>query len=112
MSSDAFQTAHFDCLEVTQVRVVVHNMGPVKPGADISYNHWSISLLTASPDESIRLDMQPEGPRNGELSIIRLPYALTLHAAAWFDFPVSPSSNPVTVRKIKDLLETKRRHRY
>ena len=117
----AFTPAPYDSWIVGIVRVVVHNLGPVKPGAHISYNHWTVSLLVApnAPDAvaqrfsgSVRLDLRPEGPKNGNLHIDLLGYLLTQNAAKHFDFTASHSNNQMTVKAVKDLLRTKNRHRY
>lgn len=122
MSTAAFAPAPYDFWPIATVRVVVHNLGPVKPEADISYNHWTVSLLVApdsttlstrGPQSSIRLDMRPEGPENGTLFVSQLDYLVTVNASAWFDFAVgTPSTGAVTVGVVKDLLQANRRHRY
>ena len=115
------QPAPYDSWLVGVVRVVVHNLGPVKPGANISYNHWTLSLLVARDAQdlaarkfsvSVRLDLRPEGPENGTLHIDFLDYLLSRNAAKHFDFTVSHSEGQVTVRAVKDLLRARGRDRY
>lgn len=117
----AYKPASYDTSFVGVVRVIVHNLGQVKPGAHISYNHWTVSLLVASTAEdaaaqnfsgSVRLDLRPEGPRNGTLYIEFLNYLLTRNAVKHFDFFPGHSDTQMTVRAVKDLLCTKGRHRY
>ena len=113
----SFAPASYDSWLVGIIRVVVHNLGPVKEGANISYNHWTISLLVAPDIESlrrgkfensVRLDLRPEGPENGKLYISFLQYLLTRHAIQHFDFPAAA----ITVKRVKDLLRYRGRHRY
>ena len=120
MSTAAFAQQTYDSWTVGTVRVVVHNLGPVKPGAQISYNHWTISLLVAQnkqtldslgPQKSVRLDMRPEGPCNGQLIISLLDYLVTHNATQYFDFKIN-CGRTITVGAVKNLLETKGRHRY
>lgn len=100
MDLPAFRPAPYDSWVVGVVRVVVHNLGPVKPGAHISCNHWTVSLLVAPTTQdvtaqrfsaSVRLDLRPEGPKNGTLHIDFLGYLLTQNAAKHFDFAASHS---------------------
>ncbi|RMZ75830.1 hypothetical protein DV737_g5109, partial [Chaetothyriales sp. CBS 132003] len=111
MSTEALQPKPYDSHEVSTVRVVVHALGPVKRGASISYNHWTVSLLSPNSPHSIRLDMQPSGPRNGTLIITELPYLVSTRATAYFDFLVYPDKS-VTVGNVKDILRFNGRHRY
>ncbi|OAL38842.1 hypothetical protein AYO20_02048 [Fonsecaea nubica] len=121
MDLPAFKPASYDSWIVGTVRVVVHNLGPVKPGAHISYNHWTVSLLVAPTAQdakeqrfsgSVRLDLRPEGPKNGTLHVDWFGYLLSQNAAKHFDFTAVNSDGQMTVRAVKDLLHAKKRHQY
>ncbi|KAJ9657855.1 hypothetical protein H2198_004051 [Neophaeococcomyces mojaviensis] len=120
MSTAAFVHIFYDSWVVGTVRVVVHNLGPVNPGAQVSHNHWTISLLVGGnkhildfwgPHFSVRLDMQPVGPQNGQLFISFHQYLVSQSATRYFDFEINLGFR-VTVRQVKVLLQARGRHRY
>jgi hypothetical protein len=46
-SPPPFRLAPYDSWLVRVVRVVLHNLGRVKPGTNISNKHWTVSVLVA-----------------------------------------------------------------
>lgn len=117
MSTAAFIPQSYDTWAVGTVRIVVHSLGPVKPGAHISYNHWTISLLVAQdeqklhslgPQKSVRLDMQPEGPQNGQLIISLLNFLVTRNATQYFDFQINSGCNVHDCSLFRKLQKTQR----
>ena len=90
------------------VRVTVHTMGGVLPGAHISQNHWSIFLVT--PPESVRVNMvQPPEQVDSLLHIKHLNFEHSHSAVVEWDFPTAPF---VTVDRVISLLLGLRRERY
>lgn len=101
------QAARQDQRVVDSVRVVVHTLGPA---GNISDNHWSIYLLLADSQGSIRINMRAEpGDSNGSLSWTKQAYLLTQSAIRHWDFPATQATQ---VRHIADFIYQQGRHRY
>jgi hypothetical protein len=93
---------------VNDVRVVVHTLGPAGP--TISDNHWSIYLLLADDQGSVRMNMRADpGYVNGTLSWTRQAYLLTQSAIRHWDFHVAQG---VQVRHIAGLIHQLGRQKY
>lgn len=93
---------------VQHVRVVVHTLGPAGP--TISDNHWSIYLILANGQDSVRMNMRADpGYVNGVLSWTRQQYILTQSAIRHWDIPVAQG---VQVRQIAGLIYQQGRQRY
>lgn len=74
-----------DQRRVDFVRVVVHTLGPAGP--TISDNHWSIYLLLAEGQGSVRMNMRADpGYMNGTLAWTKQAYLLTQSAIRHWDF--------------------------
>jgi len=77
-----------DQRRVDFVRVVVHTLGPA--GTTISDNHWSIYLLLADGQGSVRMNMRADlGYVNGTLAWTQQAYLLTQSAIRHWDFRVA-----------------------
>ncbi len=102
------QAATQDQRVVNYVRLVVHTLGPAGP--TISDNHWSIYLLFADGQGSVRMNMRADpGYVNGNLEWTEQAYLLTQSAVRHWDFSVAQG---VQVRHIAGLIYQLGRQRY
>lgn len=93
---------------VDYVRVVVHKLGSAGP--TISDNHWSIYLLLADDQGSVRMNMRADpGFVNGNLVWTQQTYLLTKSAIRTWDFRVVPN---IQVRHVANLTHQLGRQRY
>ena len=96
---------------VQRFRLVVHTMGPVAPGAQLSQNHWSIFLITSWG--SVRLHMLPRFPTSeditGQLVVAALSYSHSHSAIREWDVA---ATLPVTVGEVLALLYGNKRDQY
>jgi hypothetical protein len=86
MSNDPSQPVWANA-KVYAFRVVVHTMGPVRTGSQISHNHWSIYMLSQN-HTSVRLNMAHSGdPENniGDFSVKMYEYQLTQSRVEYWD---------------------------
>ena len=103
-----FQTVAQDHRVVICIRIVVHTLGPAGP--TMSDNHWSIYLLLANDQGSIRMNMRANPEEvTGILSWSHQAYLLTTSALRHWDFPIFQS---VQVRQVASALYQSGRHRY
>jgi hypothetical protein len=75
---------------VSTFRVVVHNIGPVAPGAAVSQNHWTIYLLI--PTGSVQLNMKTNTNASisrGIFEVREHTYEQSNSAVRYFDLPAA-----------------------
>ena len=81
-------TAQADSRGISQIRVVVHTLGPAGP--TISDNHWSIYLVLQNDEGSVRINMRAEyDDPTGILEWSKQDYVLTNSAVRHWDFPAA-----------------------
>lgn len=99
-------------LKIKKIRVVVHTMGPVIAGGQLSQNHWPIFFLLESGG-CVRMHMELADPKssklNGKLDIKKYDYELSNSAVKYWDFAV-PSN--LIVGAILGLIKDEGRNRY
>ncbi len=95
---------------VESVRVVVHTLGPW-PNGTMSDNHWSIYLILAKNDGSVRMNMRAEldNPRGTLEWSPNLPYTKTSSAIKYWDYTVNPG---VKVANVYELVMVNGRNQY
>ncbi|KAJ6024658.1 hypothetical protein N7540_005455 [Penicillium herquei] len=102
--------AQSDFRQISHIRVVVHTMG--SSGPRTSDNHWSIFLLIAGAQQSVRVNMSADldyDDPTGELSWDNHNYQTSHSALKFWDFPVWTG---VQVSHIATLIVTLGRDRY
>ncbi|KAI9816123.1 MAG: hypothetical protein M1832_005130 [Thelocarpon impressellum] len=96
---------------VQQYRLVVHTMGPVVPGAQLSQNHWSVFLITSWG--SVRLHMlvrsSTSADNTGQLNVTAQSYQHSQSAIKEWDIE---AALPATVENVLSLLYGNRRDQY
>ena len=92
---------------VNSVRIVVHTLGPAGP--TISDNHWSIYLLLAEGQGSVRMNMRADpGYVNGTLSWTKQAYLLTQSAIRHWDISVTQGVQVCHIAHLLDQLGRQR----
>lgn len=100
-----------DSRVVQAIRVVVHSSSALGPNTPMSDNHWSIYLIFANTDRSVRINMRANyGDPTGILEWSPdLPYNVTRSLAGYWDYSVAPG---VTVGWLCQLVLNNGRDRY
>ncbi|KAF2865906.1 hypothetical protein BDV95DRAFT_242079 [Massariosphaeria phaeospora] len=67
---------------VTHFRIVAHTMGPVMQGGQLSQNHWTIYMLTATG--SVQLNMQADAVSNRGKLVVKEHAYITSNTAVQY----------------------------
>lgn len=106
----ATTSSQIDERVVEGVRVVVHTTGWLGPGTPMSDNHWSIYLILAGNEGSVRLNMRANyGERDGIFECLSLPYTVAKSALKYWDYQLRGN---ITVDHIYRLIVGYRRDQY